>query len=77
MWRLCMLLVLVGAGCNNNKVVGPFEHRRPERVDDPLLTTTEQERRGRDRLALPDESPKVGPLSGIEGVPDVRGVRPN
>jgi hypothetical protein len=55
------------AGCNN--VTGPFAHRKPERVDDPLLSTNEQQRRGRDRLALPVESSAVGPMSGIEGTP--------
>ncbi|MCS6849884.1 MAG: hypothetical protein NZ700_01785 [Gemmataceae bacterium] len=42
-------------GCNGN-IVGPFRQRPPKRVDDPLLTISEQERLGRDRLALPDES---------------------
>jgi hypothetical protein len=46
---------LLLAGCQN--VVGPFEHRDPIRVDDPLLPIPEQERRGRSELPLPDESP--------------------
>jgi hypothetical protein len=67
MCRFFLLVVLLCAGCNT--VNGPFAHRRPERVDDPLLSTGEQQRRGRDRLALPVESSAVGPMSGIEGVP--------
>lgn len=64
MYRLYLIGVLFLAGCQN--VVGPFEHRKPERVDDPLLSISEQQRRGRDRLALPDESvlaPKTGVAS--------------
>ena len=54
MRKLYLVGFLFLAGCQN--VVGPFEHRKPERVDDPLLSISEQQRRGRDRLALPDES---------------------
>jgi hypothetical protein len=71
MRRMILLGCLLLAGCRG--VVGPFEHRRPERVDDPRLSTSEQQRRGRDRMALPVESPAVGPLSGIEGLPGPHG----
>jgi hypothetical protein len=58
-------LLLIGgllllAGCKS--VVGPFEARPPQRVDDPLLSIGEQQRRGRDRLALPDQT---DPLSTV------------
>jgi hypothetical protein len=53
-----VLLALVG--CRSN-MIGPFEHRDPKRVDDPHLTIGEQERNGRDRLALPEPSPTVAP----------------
>jgi hypothetical protein len=33
-------------------------------VDDPRLSIGEQQSRGRDRWALPDESPRVAPPSG-------------
>jgi hypothetical protein len=46
-------------------VVGPFEHRDPQRVDDPLLSIGEQERRGRDRLALPEQSVTVAPRTDV------------
>jgi hypothetical protein len=59
MSRLLLFGVLLLAGCQN--LVGPFQARRPERVDDPLLSISEQERRGRDRLSLPVESRVVGP----------------
>jgi hypothetical protein len=70
MRRLFLLLALLAASCNN--VNGPFEHRKPERVDDPRLSIGEQEREGRARLPLPVESPAVGPNSGIE-IPGPRG----
>jgi hypothetical protein len=55
MRRTLLVVLLLLGGCRS--VVGPFEHRSPQRVDDPLLTIPEQERRARDRLALPDQSP--------------------
>jgi hypothetical protein len=64
MHRLYLIGLLFLAGCQS--VAGPFEHRKPERVDDPLLTINEQQRRGRDRLALPDESVTVAPRTGLQ-----------
>ena len=57
-------IALLAAGCKN--VIGPFEHRRPQRVDDPCLPIWEQEREARSRLSLPQESRTVGPNSGVE-----------
>jgi hypothetical protein len=51
MRKLFLLGVLFLAGCQS--VVGPLGYRPPLRVDDPNYTIPEQERRGRDRLALP------------------------
>jgi len=62
MSRWWLIGVLLLAGCQN--VVGPFRARAPARVDDPVLTISEQERLGRDRLALPEEAFTVGPKSG-------------
>jgi len=62
MRRLFLLGVLLLASCQN--VLGPLQPRRPERVDDPLLSINQQEQRGRDRLSLPDDSPSVGPTGG-------------
>jgi hypothetical protein len=59
MRRLFLLGALLMTGCRST--VGPFQHRPPERVDDPRLTIPEQEREGRDRLALPQWSPRVAP----------------
>jgi hypothetical protein len=60
MHRLLWLGVLFLVGCRSN-TIGPFEHRNPERVDDPLLSINEQQRRARERLAFPEDSPTVGP----------------
>jgi hypothetical protein len=64
MRRLFLLGVLLLVGCRST--VGPFAHRTPERVDDPRLPIAEQERRGRDRLALPEPSAEVAPRTYAE-----------
>ncbi len=63
MRRALFVVAILATGCHNTR--GPFEHRAPERVDDPLLSTREQQRAGRASLALPDESPAAGPASGV------------
>jgi hypothetical protein len=63
MRRLCLAGILLLAGCQN--VAGPFSMRKPERVDDPLLSIPEQKARGRERLALPDDSVNVAPRTGV------------
>jgi hypothetical protein len=70
MRRLSLLGILLLAGCHN--IQGPFQPKPPLRVDDPHISIEEQKRRGRDQLALPDESTKVGPSTGIEPSPTVR-----
>ena len=47
-------------------MTGPFAHRTPERVDDPRLPIPEQERRGRDRYALPEADRNVVPRTFAE-----------
>lgn len=69
MRRMIVVGILSLAGCQGT--VGPFAHRMPQRVDDPCLTIPEQERRGRDRLSLPVESPQLAP-PGI-GLPGQHG----
>lgn len=54
--------LLLLAGCQG--VVGPVQRSQAPclpQVDDPRLPIAEQERRGRDRLALPETSPTVAP----------------
>jgi hypothetical protein len=63
MRRILLLGILFClAGCQN--INGPFMPRPKERVDDPRLSIAEQEMRARDRYAIPDNSPQVGPRSG-------------
>jgi hypothetical protein len=63
MRKLCCLFgLLLLAGCQN--VYGPFQSRPPMRVDDPHYSIPEQEMRGRDRLALPDDFSGLAPRSG-------------
>jgi hypothetical protein len=70
MRRLFLTGLLALAGCQN--VVGPFAHREPQRVDDPLLSINEQKSRGRDRLALPEDNPALAPRLYIDR-PDPEG----
>jgi hypothetical protein len=60
MRRTLYLAVLLMVGCQG--VVGPRQ-RPPEalQVDNPALPIEEQKRLGRDRLALPEQSPLVAP----------------
>jgi hypothetical protein len=64
MHRFLVAGVLLLAGCQS--ILGPFSHRKPERVDDPLLSISEQKSRGRNRYALPDESATTGPRTSME-----------
>jgi hypothetical protein len=57
LWTLGLLLLV---GCQN--VVGPFQ-RTPARVDDPNVSIAEQQKRARERLALPENSTQVAPGS--------------
>ena len=64
MHRLFAIGLLVLAGCQG--VQGPFAQRKPDRVDDPLVNIEEQERRGRERLALPFDRGDVAPRTRVE-----------
>ena len=59
MKRVVVAALVLIAGCQN--VVGPFRSRPPERVDDPLYTIAEQQRRGRASLAVPDDQTTLAP----------------
>jgi hypothetical protein len=63
MRRLVLAALLVLTGCAN--VNGPFVARLPQRVDEPCATISEQEKRGRDRLALPYNEPDAMPRSYV------------
>ena len=67
MRHILLIGLLFLAGCEN--IVGPFQNfRKPQRVDDPLLTIDEQQRRGRDRSALPEDAATLAPRTSV-GVP--------
>jgi len=55
MRRIIMLGILLLVGCTG--VTGPRQRRADATpIDAPWLSIAEQEKRGRDRLALPDSS---------------------
>jgi hypothetical protein len=63
MRHILFLGIVCLAGCQST--IGPFAPRSPQRVDDPQYSIAEQESRGRDRFALPDDySRQAGPPSG-------------
>jgi hypothetical protein len=66
---LAGLVVLLGCA----GIEGPRVHNcKPEVLDPPGLPTTDQEKRGRDRLALPEPSNDVAPRTYAEN-PAYRG----
>jgi hypothetical protein len=66
MRNILILSIVCLAGCQN--VYGPFSPRDPQRVDERRFSIIEQESRGRDRYAIPDESPTLPPSGfGIPG----------
>ena len=56
---LLLLPLLTLAGCTRYE--GPLEVRRKDRADAPGYTIEEQERRGRERYAIPEDDPRIGP----------------
>ena len=61
---LCGLLVL--AGCEG--VIGPRQRAcLPGKIDEPWLSLDEQNARMRDRVAVPLNSPTIGPRTYSEG----------
>jgi hypothetical protein len=71
MRRIVLVGLFLVAGCQG--IQGPMARRcRPELVDDPKISITEQEQRGRDRLALPEPSMNVAPRTYAE-FPEYRG----
>lgn len=64
MHRIFLMGLLVLTGCQSTR--GPLDVRRTERVDDPTVDLREQQRRGRDQLALPFDNGDVAPRTRIE-----------
>jgi len=73
MYRI-LLVTLLGLAVGCQSMVGPVQRRLyPERIDDPYRTIDEQEKKGRERLALPERS-DVAPRTFAEE-PGLRGYR--
>ena len=64
MHRLFLAGLALLAGCQS--VQGPVAPRRPVRVDNPRLSIDEQERLGREYLALPFDRGEVAPRTRVE-----------
>ncbi|MCS6977390.1 MAG: hypothetical protein NZM31_10340 [Gemmatales bacterium] len=62
--RKAVVFLLLLAGCQSLNT--PWDPRRPERADDPLLAPNEQRRKSRYLLAFPDM--ELGPRSGAGDV---------
>lgn len=62
MRKLIPLALLLLVGCQGT--AGPFQPRGTGRVDDPRFSIAEQQSRGRDRLALPDDYSGLSPKTG-------------
>jgi len=63
--------LLVLTGCQG--VVGPLQRQCiTDPIDNPCLTPDEQQMRVRDRLALPEASPAIGPRTYADN-PAIRG----
>lgn len=56
-------VISTGACCNTARV---RDARNKPRPDDPHYTIEEQQRRARDKYALPQEDFRVGPRTGSE-----------
>jgi hypothetical protein len=62
---IALVMGLAVAGCSSFR--GPVEtYRTQPKIDDPYLSIPEQEKRGRDRMSMPEFSPNVAPPTGTD-----------
>lgn len=61
---LLLVMVLLAAGCRN--FAGPCEAIRKPRADAPGLSIEEQQRRVRDKYAIPSDDFRIGPAVGVD-----------
>jgi len=61
MRRLILSAVLIAAAAGCTRFAGPVAVRQMGRADAPGYTIEEQERRGRERYAIPEDDPRIGP----------------
>jgi hypothetical protein len=57
-------LLLAAAGCQSNR--GGLLYRKPDRADDPMFSIEEQQRRGRDRLAVVEDTTNLVPKTYVD-----------
>ena len=62
--RMLVLVVIALAGCN--RFSGPLETRQMGRADAPGYTIEEQQKRGRERLAVTEDDYRIGPKGYID-----------
>lgn len=62
--RLLVLCVIALAGCD--RFSGPLETRQMGRADAPGYDIEEQKKRGRERLAIPEDDFRIGPKGYID-----------
>lgn len=62
--RLCLLgLLFALAGCQSNP--SSLGYRKPNRVDDPMLSIGEQQSRGRERYSYIEDD-RLAPKTGVD-----------
>ena len=62
--RCCLIGLLFLTGCQNT--VGPLGYRRPDRVDDPMLSIEEQKARGRQRYSYVEDKSSLAPPTYVD-----------
>lgn len=66
MRRVVALVLFLGACVGCQRFAGPREVRQMDRPDRPGYTIDEQERRGRERLAITEDDIRIGPKGYID-----------
>lgn len=61
-----ILIVLLASAAGCRQFDGPCAARSKPRADLPGLTIEEQERRARDKYAIPEDDFRIGPATGID-----------
>jgi hypothetical protein len=66
MRRLVALVLFLSACLGCTRFAGPVAVRHMDRADAPGYTIDEQERRGRERLAISEDDYRIGPKGYID-----------
>ncbi|MCE9567075.1 MAG: hypothetical protein K8U57_34160 [Planctomycetes bacterium] len=73
MRRVLMMVIVLLSSTACTRFAGPLAVRQMDRADAPGYTIEEQEKRGRARLALPDDDRAVGPKTNIDPTGNIGG----